>query len=73
MEVIMSEKDMPEYFDAVLSVRYVTEDIVRELVASGNENPDLDDVLIHIDNLLHTEFRSTSRTFSLFDSSGEEY
>lgn len=67
----MTEK-MPEYFDAVLTIRFTTEDIVKDLISKGIENPDIDDILIDIDNRLYNmDFRN--KDFNVYDSNHEEY
>ena len=72
-EKIMSSNDLTEYFDAVLNIRFTTEELIRSLADDGIENPDLDDILIAIDARLYNEFKSSKRDFSVFDPSGEEY
>jgi hypothetical protein len=72
-EKIMSSNDLPEYFDAVLNIRFTTEELIRGLAEDGIENPDLDDILIAIDARLYNEFKSSKRDFSVFDPRGEEY
>jgi hypothetical protein len=64
--------EMPEYFDAVLTIRFMTEDIVKDLISKGIENPDIDDIVIDIDNRLYnTDFRN--KDFNVYDSNHEEY
>lgn len=69
----MEANGLPEYFDAVLSVRFDTEDLVESLVRSGIENPNIDDVLTAIDEILYKDYKNSPGNFSLFDSNGEEY
>ena len=64
--------EMPEYFDAVLTIRFMTEDIVKDLISKGIENPDIDDIVIDIDNRLYNmDFRN--KDFNVYDSNHEEY
>lgn len=69
----MEANDLPEYFDAVLSIRFVTENIVKSLIEDGIENPDIDDVLSVIDSQLYSDFKRSNSMFSVFDDNGEEY
>jgi len=69
----MEANGLPEYFDAVLSVRFVTEDIVKMLIEDGIESPDLDDVFSVIDARLYRDYKNSPGDFSLFDDKGEEY
>jgi len=69
----MEANDLPEYFDAVLSIRFVTENIVKSLIEDGIENPDIDDVLSVIDSHLYSDFKRSNSMFSVFDDNGEEY
>jgi hypothetical protein len=69
----MMKNDLPEYFDAVLNIRFTTEELIKILAEDGIENPDLDDILIAIDARLYNEFKSSKRDFSVFGPSGEEY
>lgn len=71
----MSEDNyIPDWFDAVLRIRFDSEIIVEELQKYGGiENPTADDVVIAIDEKLNELFgRPLPQQFDLFDSDGNE-
>jgi hypothetical protein len=70
----MEADGLPEYFDAVLSIRFLTEEIINgQLDDEAKKNPTIDDILIAIDGLLYRDYKNSPGDFSLFDDKGEEY
>lgn len=70
----MAVNDLPEYFDAVMSIRFDTEELINgQLDSEAKENPTIDDLLIAIDSLLYKQFGHNGRTFAVYDNNGEEY
>jgi len=69
----MSE-EFPRWFNASLSIRFDTDEIVKflrdeECIADVT----IDDLLIEIDDRLYQEFGRSTRNFVVSDDSGEEY
>lgn len=70
----MEANDLPEYFDAVLSIRFDTEDLINVHIADeAKDNPTVDDLLIAIDSLLYQDFGRQGRLFTVYDDNEEEY
>ena len=71
--VVMSE-EFPRWFNASLSIRFDTDELVKflrdeECIADVT----IDDLLIEIDDRLYQEFGRSTRNFVVSDDSGEEY
>ena len=69
----MSE-EFPRWFNASLSIRFDTDEILEflrdeECIADVT----IDDLLIEIDDRLYQEFGRSTRNFVVSDDSGEEY
>jgi len=71
--VVMSE-EFPRWFNASLSIRFDTDEILEflrdeEFIADVT----IDDLLIEIDDRLYQQFGRSTRSFVVTDDSGKEY
>lgn len=66
--------EFPRWFDASLSIRFDTDELV-EFIRDKREIVDvtIDDLLIEVDDRLYQEFGRSTRNFVVSDDSGEEY
>lgn len=71
----MSEDNyIPDWFDAILRIRYNSDVLIEELQNDGIENVTIDDIMIAIDRRLTDLYgHHASREFVVFDSDGEEW
>jgi hypothetical protein len=66
--------ELPRWFDAVLSIRFDTDELVEFIRdKEGIVDVTIDDLLIEVDGRLYQEFGRSNRNFVVCDDSGEEY
>jgi len=70
----MEDNYIPDWFDAILRIRYNSDVLIEELQKDGIENVTIDDIMIAIDRKLTDLYgHRSSREFVVFDSDGEEW
>lgn len=71
----MSEDNyIPDWFDAILRIRYNSDVLIEELQKEGIENVTVDDIMSAIDRKLTELYgHRMPSEFVVFDSDGEEW
>lgn len=68
------KNNVADWYDAVLRIRFDSEELIESLSDRGVDNPTVDDILIEIDGRLVDIFGiHFPSEFVVFDSNGEEW